>query len=272
MEKNNKIRYWVENLPKKGKIFFTQEEIAQQFPSMTIANTRNALHRLVKKGMVQSVWHGFYVIIPAEYGLKGIVPPIEYIDQLMKYLNREYYIGLLNAAALQGAAHQQPQEFTLVIDSDNLRGKIKKGVKINFVSKKDIPMYYVKQLTTRNGYIKVSTPELTAMDLILYVKEIGGVNRAATILNELAEEINVENIKPDLLSYFNSAVIQRLGYILDDVLGYREIADKLYEKAKEAGFKFRKYPLKSIKGMTLDGYDVNKKWKIVINEEIEIDE
>lgn len=273
MEKGTKIRYWVNNLPKMGRNVFTQEDVARQFPSMSVPNTRNALHRLVKKGVIQSVWHGFYVIIAPEYGLKGVVPPIEYIDRLMKYLNREYYVGLLNAAALQGAAHQQPQEFTLVTDSTNLRGKVKKGVKINFVAKKNIPAPYLKQMTTRNGYVQVSNAELTAMDLILYVKEIGGVNRAATVLNELAEVMNFENVGQEFFGYFNAAVIQRLGYILDEVLGCKEVADTLYRKAEEAGVKFRKYPLKVVKkDANPNKYDVSKKWKIIINEEIVIDE
>jgi Predicted transcriptional regulator len=273
MEKHDKIRYWVDSLPKVGKNTFTQEEVIKQFPSMNISNIRNALYRLSKKGIVQSVWHGFYVIISPEYGLKGIVPPTEYIDQLMKYLDKEYYVGLLSAAAFQGAAHQQPQEFSVVVNTDSIRGKIKKGVKINFIAKKNIPVRCLKQLNTRNGYINVSTPELTALDLLLYVKEVGGVNRASTVLNELAEVMDFENMDNDSLILFNSAVIQRLGYILEDVLDYKELADTLYQKAESIGIKFRKYPLKTAKnGVKLDNYDINKKWKIIINEKIEIDE
>jgi len=272
MEKYDKIRYWVDDLPKMGKNSFTQEEVIKEFPSMNLSNIRNALHRLSKKGTIQSVWHGFYVIISSEYGFKGVVPPTEYIDQLMKYLGREYYVGLLNAAAFQGAAHQQPQTFSVVVNTDNLRGNIKKGVKINFVAKKNIPTHYIKQLTTRNGYINISIPELTAMDLLLYVREIGGLNRASTVLNELAEVMDFQNIGSDFLSFFNSAVIQRLGYILEEVLEYKELADTLYQKAKDAGIKFRKYPLKVLgKGISLADYDTNEKWKIIINEEIDID-
>lgn len=273
MEKGGNIRYWVENQPKIGKSTFTQEEIAELFPTMNIANTRNTLHRLVRKGAIQSVWHGFYIVIPPEYGLKGVVPPLIYIDQLMKYLNRKYYVGLLSAAALQGAAHQQPQEFTLITDSTNLRSKIKKGVKINFIAKKNIPTSYLRPMITRNGYVQVSTAELTAMDLILYIREIGGINRAATVLNELAEVMNFENVELDFFSYFNAAVIQRLGYILDEVLGYKELADVLYQKAQDGGVKFRTYPLKVVKqDVKPNEYAVSKKWKIIINEEIEIDE
>jgi len=273
MEKQDTIRYWVENLPKMGRNTFTQEEVMKHFPDMSVPNIRNALYRLSKKGNIQSVWHGFYVIVSSEYGFKGIVPPTEYIDQLMKYLGKEYYIGLLNAAAFHGAAHQQPQTFSVVVNTDKLRGKIKKGVKIDFVAKKNIPTRYIKQLNTRNGTINTSTPELTAFDLLLYVKEIGGVNRAATVLSELAETMDFQNIGSDFLPQFNVAVIQRLGFILDEVIEYNELADTLYQKVKEAGIKFRKYPLKVVKkGINLDRYDVNEKWKIIINEEIEIDE
>lgn len=273
MGKQDKIRHWIDSLPKMGRNSFTQEEVMEQFSSMNISNIRNALYRQSKRGTIQSVWHGFYVIVSPEYGFKGIVPPTEYIDQLMKYLGREYYVGLLNAAAFHGAAHQQPQTFSVIVNTDKLRGRVKKGVQINFTAKKVIPTLYTKQLNTRNGYINVSTPELTALDLLLYVKEIGGVNRTSTVLNELAEVMNFRNVETDFFSYFNAAVIQRLGYILEDVLEYGELADTLYQKAKEAGIKFRKYPLKAAsKGTDLRNYDISEKWKIIINDEIEIDE
>jgi predicted transcriptional regulator of viral defense system len=273
MEKSNKIRDWVETLPKMGRNVFTLEEIIQQFPMTDAVNIRNTLYRLTKKSVIQSVWHGFYVIIPAEYGLKGIVPPTEYIDLLMKHLGKKYYVGLLNAAALHGAAHQQPQEFTAIVNDKNLRGKAKKGIKINFITRYDLPTSYLKQLNTRNGFLWISSAELTAMDLIYYMKEIGGVSRATAVLNELAEVMDLQNVKVDFFSYFSSAVVQRLGYILDDVLGYEELADVLYQKAKDAGIKFRKYPLKNTgKETAIDNYDINEKWKIIINEKIEIDE
>jgi predicted transcriptional regulator of viral defense system len=270
---NTTIRNWVEDLPKRGKITFAQKEIEEYFPAMPVQNIRNTLHRLVLKKKIQSVGRGFFIVVPVEYGLKGIVPPMEYIDQMMKYLNREYYVGLLNAAALYGAAHQRPQEFTLIVDTDNLRNKIKEGIKINFVTKKKIPNMLVKQVMTKSGYVKVSNPELTAMDLILYVRETGGINRVATVLNELSETMDFSYFGNEFFSYFNVAIIQRAGYILDEVLEQKNLADMLYQKAISAGITFRKYPLKTVSKETkLCGYPVNNKWKIIINEQIEIDE
>ena len=40
MEKNDKIRKWVDDLPKMGKNNFTQEEVIKEFPSMNLSNIR----------------------------------------------------------------------------------------------------------------------------------------------------------------------------------------------------------------------------------------
>jgi hypothetical protein len=270
MEKEQKIREWILNLPKRGKITFSLSELDAHFPQITETNKRVSLWRMVEAGKIQSVWKGFYVVVPIEYELKGSVPPIVYIDQLMHYLQRDYYIGLLNAAAFYGASHQQSQELTIITDKGNYRDKQKNGVKINFVGRKEIPKAYIRQKTTKTGYINISCPELTAMDLILHQHEIGGLSRAGTVLDELAEELDFNLIDTGFFSFFPATTIQRLGYILNELLGYKEIAEILLEKALQSGLSFRKTLLKPENDDNQSSY--NKKWKIVINEEIEIDE
>ena len=61
---------------------------------------------------------------------------------------------------------------------------------------------------------------------------------------------------------------QRLGYILEYVLEREELADKL--KAKTSSLPMRKIPFKIGKS-TLD-CEIEKKWKVIINQEIEVDE
>lgn len=270
MEREQKIREWILDLPKRGKITFSLEELEAHFPQITANNKRVSLWRMVEAGKIQSVWKGFYVVIPIEYELKGSVPPIVYIDQLMHYLQRDYYIGLLNAAAFYGASHQQSQELTIVTDKGNYRDKQKNGVKINFVGRKEIPQTYIRQKTTKTGYINISSPELTAMDLLFYQHEIGGLSRAGTVLDELAEELDFSRIDTNFFSFFPTTTIQRLGYILDEILGYDKIAETLLEKALQAGLSFRKTLLKPENEESQSSY--NKRWKLVINEEIEIDE
>jgi hypothetical protein len=270
MEKEQKIRKWILDLPKRGKITFSLDEVSAHFPKMPENNKRTSLWRMVEAGKIQSVWKGFYVIIPVEYELKGSVPPIVYIDQLMSFLNRDYYIGLLNAAVFFGASHQQPQELTVITDKGNYRDKHKNGVKINFVGKKAILQAYIQQKATKTSYINISGPELTAMDLVFYQHEIGGLSRVGTVLEELVEELDFKKVNKDFFSLFPSTTVQRLGYILEEILGYREIAKVLYDKGIQAGLSFRKTPLKPENDTSSATY--NKLWKLIINEEIEIDE
>ena len=272
MEEYNKIGQWIEDLPKRGKSVFTKQEIEKQFPALSNYSIRNSLTRLSKKKKIQSVWRDFYAVILPEYGLKCIAPPIEYIDQLMKFLDKDYYIALLSAAALQGAAHQAPMEFFIITNSRILRDKQKDDVKINFVTKKNIPTQYITQVMVSSGYANISRPELTAFDLLIYEKNVGGINRVATILSELAETVNFENISVEFLKSLNMAVIQRLAYLLD-LLEFEELANVLFQKSKEADIKFRKYPLSVLsEKKNYSDFQINNKWKIIINEEIDIDE
>ena len=268
----NNIRDWVEDLPKRGKITFSKEEVVRQFPNLTNHNIQMTLYRLALKKKIQSVWHGFFVVMLPEYGMKGIAPPTEYIDQLMKYLGKDYYIALLNAAEIYGAAHQAPQEFFVISNTTNLRNKIKKDVKINFVAKKNIPKKHLTQIMTNSGYINVSTPILTTYDLVCYIKNVGGINRVATIINDLAEKIRFTTIDKEFMQSFSPAVTQRLGYLFEK-LEFEDLANKLYRKAEITGLKFRKTPLAiADKTKDLTQYPVNERWKLIINEQIDIDE
>jgi predicted transcriptional regulator of viral defense system len=264
------VTNWIEDLQKDGRICFSLAETMEKFPSHNGIVLKNALTRLVGKKKICSVWKGFYVIIPIEYQSKGIIPEVFYIDWLMKFLGRNYYISLLNAAAFYGAAHQQPQEFTVVTTPPSLRSTQKKGTKINFNNKATIPEQFTEQRKTPTGYIRISSPELTATDLIQFEKEIGGINRVVTVLNELAESCDFSKLTKEFFQYVPTPVIQRLGYLLENILEYQSQADNLYLCIKKYGILFRKTPLKSRKSIT--NCYINKKWEIIINEQIEIDE
>ena len=132
-------------------------------------------------GILYSPWQSFFVILPTEYRLKGVVPPVFFIDQLMQFLGRQYYIGLLNAGEFYGAAHQRPQTFTCIVDGLPIRSVSRKGITMLFHRKANIPMAFTRQFKTQMGYINVSSPCLTALDLVLLEQHIGGLSRAASI-------------------------------------------------------------------------------------------
>ncbi|GHT43205.1 hypothetical protein AGMMS49965_16520 [Bacteroidia bacterium] len=266
-----KIKDWIDDLQKRGRITFSRQEVATNFPLLSEQAVRNALNRLATKGKIVSVWKGFYVIVSLRYALRQIVPPELYIDDLMKFLNRPYYVGLLNAAAFYGAAHQQPQQTSIISVYPPLRGTTKKDARINFnITRKTIPCIWLKPFKTENGSVQVSAPELTAADLITFQKEVGGLNRVATVLNELAESMDFNKLNADFFEYVPKSTIQRLGYLLENPLEQEDLANRLYEKAQKFDCKFQQIPLKS--GKKTADCETDTKWKISINEQIDIDE
>ena len=263
------IADWVQNESFRGHFTFTRDDIDRAFPSLSAVQVVQALWNLSERGILYSPWQSFYVIVPTEYRLKGVVPPVFFIDQLMRFLGRQYYIGLLNAGEFYGAAHQRPQTFTCIVDGLPIRSVSRKGITMLFHRKANMPMAFTRQFKTQMGTINVSSPCLTALDLILLEPHIGGLSRAATVIAELVPELHFAEQPVELLQYFNAPIIQRLGYVLECVLDEQQTADELYDLARKAGISFRKVLLKVTKPAT---NNLNIRWKIIDNQPIEIDD
>jgi predicted transcriptional regulator of viral defense system len=265
------IKDWINKLQQNGKLYFSMEQVTKAFPDLQPTGIRSALFRLSAKNSIVSVWKGFYVIVPISYTIKGILPPVMYIDHLMQHINRSYYVGLLNAAAFYGAALQQPQVFSVIIQHPTLRDNNKKNVRLQFVARRNFPAdELLETRKTQTGYVKISSPALTAADVIQYEKEIGGLNRACTVLNDLTEVLDFTKNPDTFFETVSTATIQRLGYLLENVVESPDLANQLYEKALQANCSFQTVPLKN--GKTSEKKILDKKWKIIINTEIEIDE
>ncbi len=167
----SRLEHWIEKCQAKGKLAFNLAELRHSFQSDTETALKRVLDRLSEKEKVVSIFKGYYIIIPPQYSSKGILPVAMFIDGLMKFLKRKYYVGLLNAAALHGASHQQPQEYFVITEYPVLRATNKKGLKINYISTKQLPPEtLLEKKKTETGYINISTPMLTAIDLINYEK------------------------------------------------------------------------------------------------------
>ena len=229
-----------------------------------------SLSREVKKGRIMIPQQGFYVIIPDEYKLRGFTPQSFYIDELMRYLGRRYYVALLSAGSYHGAAHQAPMTFCVMTEPPSMRDKKTEKYATRFFYRQEIPMEYVEQRQTRTGSINVSGPELTAVDLVRYQERSGSITRAATVLAELVEKTDFGRLGPEFVKVAPVACFQRLGYILEEVLEELEAADAVYGLLKRAGVRLQTAALKA--GKDASGSELNGRWKILVNETIEIDE
>ncbi|WP_354335026.1 type IV toxin-antitoxin system AbiEi family antitoxin [Pedobacter sp. CG_S7] len=220
-----------------------------------------------KKKEIALIRNEFYVIITPEYRSKGTLPPSLFIAELMKFLGKDYYIGLLNAAAYYGAAHQQPQSFSAITMRPSLRNISKDNLKINFYIKKGWDKEDIVQKKVDTGYVNVSSPELTALDLVYYFDQAGGLNRVATVLEELSESIDANKMLDLAKRYSPITAVQRLGFLLEEILSIRDLSDPIKDYLKTVNyFPVLLRPQKE-KPEMITGND----WKVVQNIEIETD-
>jgi len=268
---NNKIynylAKYIEDLQSDGKLYFSLDDLINKHPDHSKAALKLSLNRLSAKQMVLSVYKGFYVIIPPEYRRRKIIPPELFIDALFAYLARPYYVGLLSAAVLHGASHQQVMVYYIFIDKPALRPTKVKGLRINYAVKNVIPKIGIEKRKTDAGYIDISNAELTALDLIEYQHRIGGLNRAATVLYELSESMSPVRLKEILKNDFPLSVLQRLGYILEFVLLKKDLSNVI----KSYLFDKKIFRIPLIPGYKKKGFAVNDDWKVIENTKIETD-
>lgn len=266
------ISDWVEQRKLRGYYSFNFEEVREEYGYRDDSYISTALTRLVRGKKIINPTKGFYVIVPTEYGLTGLVPATFYIGKMMDFLGRSYYVGLLSAAAFYGAAHQRPQSFFVMNNGVSLRDSVRAGIKYSFIRKKDIPDKYIESRKGKLSEIRVSTPELTAIDMIEYQNKVGGLNRVCSVLNELCDSIKFDSVDDNFFRIYGLPVFQRLGYILEQVLEETELADELYTRMEKLGLTstFRRVPFKV--GKPSGNCEINSQWKIIINQEIEIDE
>ena len=269
MESNryNYVSDFTNELRAKGRYAFTLPELESRFNVSNNALSK-ALQRAKQKKEIAIVRKEFYIIVTPEYRSRGILPPVLFIADLMRFLNRNYYTGLLNAAVFYGAAHQQPQEFFVITTKPVLLPIKNNKLKINFCYKKSWAEEDIIERKTDTGYLKISSAELTALDLVYYHDRIGGINRVATILEELSESMEPEKLAATAKRYGQIATVQRLGFLLDNVLDKKAHTLPLQDYLKTV----KHYPvlLRPQKEKPQRMVTGNN-WKVVPNIEIETD-
>jgi len=255
---------YIDSLTANGEISFTIEAFCRALKINRNAGL-SALSRLKKQGKVVSPSRGYYLILTPEFRHKGCLPADFFIDDLMHHLNLAYYVSLLSAALYYGAAHQQPQMLQVML-ADKKRNLQCAEVSIEFIKNIHFNETPLKKIKTRTGYMNVSTPEGTAMDMMKYMRQCGGLSRIVTVLDELAETIDADKLEKLAIASKEYFWVQRLGFIFDK-LGKIHLAESLHKTINPNNKKIVPLvPYDPIKNASRD-----KKWKIAINAIVESD-
>jgi predicted transcriptional regulator of viral defense system len=253
----------IDEFQAKATYVFGLDELIKRLKSSPAAINR-ALSRLIEKNRIARLHTGLFLIIPLEYKNIGAPPPIWYIDPLMKYLDLSYYVGVLTASSLYGAAHQQPSEFQVITTKQMRPLQIGRSV-IKFYYKKQTGEMPIQKMKSETGYFDVSTPEITAFDVIKYLKAAGSLHNAATVLAELSQKIDSHRLA-SIATCYDLATVQRTGYLLE-TYGEKKVTNSLFRWVSDQQLRYVPLnPKKPIKDCKKDS-----RWHLIINESVEID-
>jgi len=273
IEQRTALSSYLTRLLSTGRVVFSREE-AQEALGVNPGAFLDAAERQQHKQHLISPRRGFYVIVPPQYLAWGAPPPQWYIDDLMRHEGRPYHVGLLKAAELHGATHQAVMEFQVI--TDKRLPTIRAGrAAITFHYRKDMAAVSagIEDRKTDTGRMKMSSVELTVLDLVRYPHAAGGLDNIATVIGDLAERIAAVKLAT-LSAAFERSVIQRLGYLLDR-FAHPELAEALHAVLpKDSALPWTELerPQVAIDGLPLAPIERNARWHIIARRVPERDE
>jgi len=266
LSKSQDVKSFLFHLQQRAIYTFSIDELFESLDKSALA-IRRELDRLTASRKVANVRRGFYLIITPEYHSRGMMPADTFMDQMMHYLNREYYFGLLSAAAFHGSAHQQPQASYVMTCKPALRSIDNTKITIHFPIKSQWPHYGIERRKTPSGSIALSSPALTMFDLLQYQSQSGGFDRVLMLIHDLLESIREDDLRNVLKNRIPTAILQRCGYLLDVVYKESDLADIVYDGLESLNYQYVELDTGSDDQIT----DRNSRWRININTETELE-
>lgn len=255
---------WVNALQARGRYTFRRAE-ANDESGLSAEAVKKALQRLVGRGRVAKIKDYFYVIVPLEYRAAGAPPPSWFVHDLMEAMQLPYYVGLLSAAALHGAAHQQPQEFQVFTDR-SVRPLVAGRARIRFFTNKDVVGTAVQDMKTPTGSMHVSTPEATVVDLIRFARAAGSLDNVATVLSELSPQVDPRRLLRVVRQRDDVPNAQRLGYLLDR-LRAKILSKPIHDWVARRGP--RTVPLRP--GRASRDAAEDQRWHVLVSEPVQVE-
>ena len=268
------LEYFLDQRLVQGRAYFSRAD-AESALTLKETSLSAAITRLIKKSKLANPRHGFYLILRPEDQVSGAPDPSNWIAPLMMHQGIDYRISLLRAAAFHGSSHQAAMTFQVIVPVQ-LR-ELQLGLhRIQFIYQTPqtfIPVNApenIGQLKSPAGYSKIAGLELTIFDCVRYFHHAGGISNAAQIVKDLGGKADSRQLAAIAIHYENTSV-RRLGFLLERY-GHSRQSRSLEPLAKKAQNFVSLDP--SVKPM-FESFQAtsekNSKWKLMINDIVEVD-
>ena len=241
-----------------GRVTFPLTDLLKETGLSTTA-ARNQLLRLGPRVVRVARVHQFFVIVGSEQMSMGAPPVSWWLDDYFQWLGHPYYVALQSAASIYGSTPQALQ-VTQVMTDQPRREIIVGRQRVQFFVKRGIERTLLQPLANAYAPLQVSSPEVTAFDLVRYASRMGGLARAVETLAPLLALLRTSDMKHVLETEHEISTAQRLGYILEQA-GNTKLADAIYDwlPSRMAVIPLVATPIGAIKAPTI------KRWQLLNN-------
>ena len=199
-----------------GKLNVRGEELRAKLPGTTPEALRKALYRQQRAGRLVRLSRGsdHWLIVPLQHATAGSPPLEAWLDPwLRKTLGTPYYVGLLSAAETYGASPYAVMVTQVMVADKRLPVTVGRHELVFHVCSR-IDALPTRWHESADGRFKVSTPELTALDLIQRESQLGGMGRVREVLHALWPQCTSQGLTEALEAMQGVPVAQRLGALL----------------------------------------------------------
>jgi hypothetical protein len=142
---------------------------------------------------------------------------------------------------------------------------------LKWIYRQQIPSELIMERNSEGGIVRYSSPELTMLELVQYGHIVGGLNVAAPVMSELVESVDFSSCNTAaLFNAVSGRIVQRTGYLLENVLGEVAQAKALCDSYKTQCGRMEWAVLATMSKAPASR--LCEKWKIRVNEEVEPDE
>jgi predicted transcriptional regulator of viral defense system len=257
-----------------GRAYFSREE-AQIALDANPDTLMVGITRLIKKRRLANPRHGFYLILRPEDTVTGAPDPVRWIDPLMQHQGVDYRISLLRAAAFHGASHQAAMVFQVIVPKQQRDIELGRH-RLQFVYQTPETFALLNQpdllaqMKSDAGFAQVAGVELTLLDCARYLRKATGIHGVAQIAKDIGAKADPRKLAKAAAAY-ESATVRRLGYLLE-LVGHTRQAKVLVSFAQHAKTSVPLDPsVKPLLASLMESYEKNSKWKLVMNETVEVD-
>ncbi len=173
---------------------------------------RYLAHRLVKKGWLERLRPGLFLLVPASRGRDGVADTNPLVAGAV--LVSPYFFSFGTACTHHGLTEQRFSEIYLACRERRV-GESIRGIRYVFVHVPEQQFFGFAEAHALGAPVQMATLERALLDAIARPRQSGGIGEISHIAMRAAPRISWDALVELARRWGSSALVQRLGYLLD---------------------------------------------------------